>query len=159
MYNLEQEQIEILLKNPLSSETFYKKDVDRYLRDENNILIYLDDETIPYCMKRTYFTNLLLEDFDYECKDKGEGENKVNTRIKYFNLSKLFLNISNSPRIVIKMSDMKHIFDIDCTIFKLTSLGRKKKRIPISIFVEYSMMNTERNIQKHNSEYQKNGKL
>jgi hypothetical protein len=127
MSHLEQGQIEILLKNPLSSETFYVKDVDRYLRDENNILIYLDDEAIPYCMKRTYFINLLMEDFDYECKDEDEGENKVNTRIKYYNLSKLFLNISNSPRIVIKMSDMKHIFDIDCTTFKLTSLERKKK--------------------------------
>ena len=120
-------QIEILLQNPFSSETIYTKDLHKYLKDENNILIFLDDDQIPYCMKRSYFINLLMEDFDYECDD----ENNVNTKIKYYNLSKLFLNVSHEGQvgIIIKMRDITHITDVEYTIFKLTSLQKKKKYI------------------------------
>ena len=88
----EEGQIQLLLKNPLSSEKVSVNDLKKYLEDENNILIYLDDDPMPYCMKRTYFINLLAEDFDYECKSKEE----VNTSIKYYNLSKLFLNVKGN---------------------------------------------------------------
>lgn len=124
----EEGQIQLLLKNPLSSENVSVNNLKKYLEDENNILIYLDDDPMPYCMKRTYFINLLAEDFDYECKSKKE----VNTSIKYYNLSKLFLNIKGKPSIVIKMDDIKIIIsDPNIRYFKLKSVINKATKKPI----------------------------
>ena len=53
-------EINISLKDPLSSETIFVRDIEQYIKDENNILIYLDNEPIPYIMKRSYFINLLI---------------------------------------------------------------------------------------------------
>lgn len=128
MSKIEQGKIRLSLKNPLSSETIFIEDLKKYLKDENNILIYLDDDPIPYCMKRTYFINLLAEDFDYECNNKHE----VNTSIKYYNLSKLFLNVEGQPKIIIKMSDIKNILsESNNTRFKLISVKNKLTNKPI----------------------------
>ena len=115
-------QIQLLLKNPLSSEKVSVNNLKKYLKDENNILIYLDDDPIPYCMKRTYFINLLAEDFDYECNSRHQ----VNTSIKYYDLSKLFLNVEGNPQIIIKMNDIKNIIsDPNITYFKLKRVINK----------------------------------
>jgi hypothetical protein len=128
MSNIEQGQIQLSLKNPLSSETIFVDDLKKYLKDENNILIYLDDDPTPYCMKRTYFINLLAEDFDYECNSKHE----VNTSIKYYNLSKLFLNVEGQPKIIIKMGDIKKIIsESKNTRFKLISVKNYETNEPI----------------------------
>lgn len=118
-------QIQLLLKNPLSSEKVSVSNLKKYLKDENNILIYLDNDPIPYCMKRTYFINLLAEDFDYECNSR----HKVNTSIKYYDLSKLFLNVEGNPQIIIKMNDIKSIIsDPNITHFKLKSVINTKTK-------------------------------
>uniref|UniRef100_A0A6C0ASN3 Uncharacterized protein n=1 Tax=viral metagenome TaxID=1070528 RepID=A0A6C0ASN3_9ZZZZ len=114
---VEDGEIEVSLKNPLSSETIYVKDIEQYIRDKNNILIYLDDEPMPYCMKRSYFINLLIEDYDYQCGDP----------IPYYNLSKLFLNHKDQPKIIIKIIDITSFFDKSVSYFKLTSQQPIKK--------------------------------
>jgi hypothetical protein len=110
--SVEYGEIELSLKNPLSSKSIYVKDIKKYIRDKNNILIYLDDEPMPYCMKRSYFINLLIEDYDYAC----DGD-----PIPYYNLSKLFLNHKKQPKIIIKIIDIKSFFDKSISYFKLTS--------------------------------------
>jgi hypothetical protein len=121
----------ILLQNPLSSEKVFVKDLKKYLKDVNNIVIYLDEDPIPYCMKRTYFINLLAEDFDYECNSRILYH-QVNTEIKYYNLSKLFLNVKGQPQIIIKMNDIIQIMtDLNITHFKLTSVKTTFTKQPI----------------------------
>ena len=113
---------ETILKNPLSSETIVVNDLEKYLKDANNILIYLDDDTIPYCMKRTYFINLLSEDFVFECNSK----NKIDVSIKYYDLSKLFLNVEGNHEIIVKVSDIIDIIsDSGTAYFKLKSVVDK----------------------------------
>lgn len=122
--SIQEGEIELYLKNPLSSDRILVKNIEKYIQDENNILIYLDDDPMPYCMKRSYFINLLIEDFDYECINT----NPVTTSsIKYYNLSKLFLNIEGQPKIIIKMSDITSFFDPRITHFKLTSKTPQNK--------------------------------
>jgi hypothetical protein len=117
---LESGEINISLKNPLSSETIFVKDIEQYIKDQNNILIYLDDEPIPYCMKRSYFINLLIEDYDYECVNDD-------TTTQYYNLSKLFLNHEEQPKIIINIKDLKSFFNGEFSYFKLTNTSTKIK--------------------------------
>jgi len=149
--SVKEAQIQLLLKNPLSSERVSVDDLKKYLKDENNILIYLDDDPIPYCMKRTYFINLLAEDFDYECN----SENEVNTAIKYYNLSKLFLNVEGQPKIIIKMSDIKHIMtESNITRFKLKSVKNKETKQPIKKLT-YTNIDLQKRNYKEGLDYDK----
>lgn len=134
--SIEEGKIELSLKNPLSSERIFVKNLDEYIKDENNILIYLDDDQMPYCMKRSYFINLLIEDYDYECIDLKPI---ITHSREYYNLSKLFLNVEGQPKIIIKMSDITVFFDPSITHFKLT-----RKTPPKNI---YTCTNVD--IQKH----------
>ena len=141
-----------LLKNPLSSEKVLVKDLKKYLKDENNIVIYLDEDPIPYCMKRTYFINLLAEDFDYECNSRILYH-QVNTDIKYYNLSKLFLNVKGQPQIIIKMNDIIQIMtDSNITHFKLTSVKTTFTKQPIKKLT-YTNIDLKKRNYKEDSDY------
>jgi len=145
----EEGNIQVSFKNPLSSEKVLVKDLNKYVKDENNIFIYLDEDPIPYCMKRTYFINLLAEDFDYECNSKNE----VNTSIKYYNLSKLFLNVEGQPQIIIKMNDIKHIItDSNITRFKLKSVKTTFTKQPIKKLT-YTNIDLKKREYKEGSDY------
>ena len=106
-------EINISLKDPLSSETIFVRDIEQYIKDENNILIYLDNEPIPYIMKRSYFINLLIEDYDYNCEKKDDTT-------KYYNLSKLFLNHTDQPKIIINITQIESFSNVEYSYFKLT---------------------------------------
>lgn len=113
-------EINISLKDPLSSETIFVRDIEQYIKDENNILIYLDNEPIPYIMKRSYFINLLIEDYDYNCEKKHDTT-------KYYNLSKLFLNHTDQPKIIINITQIESFSDVEYSYFKLTKSEPLKK--------------------------------
>jgi hypothetical protein len=70
---------------------------------EDEILLYLEEDPVPYCIKRMYFKNLLVEDrvYDYETT--------------YYDLGKLFLN--GGPSILLGAVDA--LQDPECRAFRL----------------------------------------
>lgn len=101
-----QGEIKLLVKSPLSTEEVF---VNEIMEDE--ILMYLDEDPIPYCIKRTYLENLMVEDLVYD------------SETTYYDLSKLFLN--GGPSII--LSNVEALKDPDCRTFRLVS----KKEIKI----------------------------
>lgn len=111
-------EVKLLVKSPLSTEEVF---ITEIMDDE--ILIYLDEDPVPYRIKRTYFQNLFVEDLVYDAENS------------YYDLSKLFLN--GGPSII--LSDIDDLKDPHCRIFRLVS----KKEIKI----------VESRIHKHILEY------
>jgi len=99
-----QGELNMLVKSPLSTEEVF---VNKIMEDE--ILLYLEEDTIPYCIKRTYFENLLVEDRVYD------------DETTYYDLSKLFLN--SGPSILLGAVDA--LQDPECRTFRLV----KKREI------------------------------
>jgi hypothetical protein len=99
-------EVQLLVKSPLSTEEVF---INEIMDDE--ILIYLDEDPVPYRIKRIYFENLFVEDLVYDSENT------------YYDLSKLFLNGGLS----IILSDIDSMEDPHCRIFRLVS----KKEIRI----------------------------
>jgi hypothetical protein len=146
-----QGNITLFLQDPLSSQKIPVENVEKYLKDKNSILIYLDDEPMPYCMKRSYFVNLLFDDIDYKCNNKGDDNcNKISSKSKdkidkndmFYNLSKLFLNRESEskngekyPNIIVPKKQMDNIMKQNsANVFKLYSADEKIQTFPMMDF-------------------------
>jgi hypothetical protein len=86
------------MKSPISTEeVFVNKIMD------NEILLYLDEDPVPYCIKRRYLENLLVEDRVYD------------DEMTYYDLGKLFLN--GGPSILLDTVDA--LQDQECRTFRI----------------------------------------
>jgi hypothetical protein len=101
-------ELKFLVKSPLSTEEIFIKEI---MMDE--IIIYLDNDPIPYCIKKTYFKNILVEDLMYDEKNT------------YYDLGKLFLNVFPYKRII--LSDINVLHNKNIRTFNLVSKGEIKK--------------------------------
>lgn len=94
----------VMYKNPLTqrSTTFLKgSDIESFLNRDDNIMIYMNDEPMPFLMKRSYFANILFDDIVYECPPKTHKE--------YYHLFKLFVNYPEYQDIIIEKTVMDKI--------------------------------------------------
>jgi hypothetical protein len=134
-----QGNIILQLNDPLSSQKIPIENLEHYIEENNSILIYLDDDPMPYLMKRTYFINLLFDDYDYKCN----VNNKIVKPYKqYYNLGKLFLNVKENPDIIVLKSQLDEVIRRDTTKFKLSSTGKTITTYPqinhnLTKYVEY----------------------
>lgn len=136
------------LNDPLSSQKIPIENLQNYIKENNSILIYLDDNPMPYLMKRTYFTNLLFDDYDYKCN----ANNKIIKPYKqYYNLGKLFLNVEENPNIVVLKSQVDELIRRkDAKKFKLISTGKT-----ITTYPQINHKLTKYKYKKENSDSKK----
>ena len=101
---------------------------DTYLDDF--ILIYINDEEIPFAIKRHYLINLTYSDIDYSC-DKTITDINVNVDEEYCNLYKLFLNYPQFRNIVVSKTDLHEIIlDEDVKRIQLVTKEEEKLTYP-----------------------------
>ena len=106
----------VMYKNPLTqrSTTFSKgSDIEVFLNRDDNIMIYMNDEPMPFLMKRSYFANILFDDIVYECPPKTSKQlgkwKSPNIHKEYYHLFKLFVNYSEYKDIIIEKTVMDKI--------------------------------------------------
>ncbi len=122
-----QGQIDIFLSDPLSSQKIPISDLDYRISEGDYILIYLDDNQIPYIMRRQYFKNLIFENYDYICDD----DNNIIKDKKYYNLENWFLNTEEKPNIIISKSQVDELINNENIYsFKLNTTNKELKTFP-----------------------------
>lgn len=110
----------LMYKNPLTqrSMTFLKgSDIEVFLNRDDNIMIYMNDEPMPFLMKRSYFANILFDDIVYECPPKTSKQlgkwkspnTHTHTHKEYYHLFKLFVNYPEYKDIIIEKTVMDKI--------------------------------------------------
>jgi len=103
-------------KNPLTqSTTFQIGDIDSFLNRDDNIMMYMNNEPMPFLMKRSYFANILFDDIVYHCQETILSDSiafsngsDVKPR-EYYHLFKLFANYPEYRDIIIHRSVMDKI--------------------------------------------------
>lgn len=113
-------EIKMLYLNPFTdrrvplaiTNTYFESENEYYLN--NFVLIYVDDQEIPFLIKRHYLVNLTYDDVDYWSgkteTDVDIGINiNVNVNEQYYTLYKLFLNYDEFRNIVISKPDLDEI--------------------------------------------------
>lgn len=98
---------------------------DTYLNDF--VLIYIDDEELPFAIKRHYLVNLTYDDIDYSC-DKTMSDINVNVEEQYCNLYKLFLNYPQFRKILIPKDNFDKIIR-DEDIKRIHLLTKKEGKL------------------------------
>jgi hypothetical protein len=74
------------------------------------ILIFIDEITTPFFIKRHYLKNITHDDIDYSCNETITNIN-VNVEEKYYNLYKLFLNYPEFNNIIVSATDLDKIIN------------------------------------------------
>ena len=101
----------VIYKNPLTQTQVYNiKDIDSFLNRDDNIMIYMDDEPIPFLMKRSYFANILFDDIVYHCSSsRSIGKTSSRSRTSYYHLFKLFVNHPEYQDVILSTTEMDNI--------------------------------------------------
>lgn len=102
-------KISIAYNNPLTNTSIHNiKDIDVFLNRDDNVMIFMNDEPIPFLMKRSYFANILFDDIVYQCGPNSRS--RVSTRRnQYYHLFKLFANHTKYKDIIIPLDEMDKI--------------------------------------------------
>jgi hypothetical protein len=103
--------IQIRYKNPLTDSYHHIiEDIDTFLNRDDNIMIYMNEDPIPFLMKRSYFANILFDDIVYTCKNGNNELSLINGKPKqYYYLFKLFVNYPEYRDIILPLETMDKI--------------------------------------------------
>ena len=108
------EEGEIICLSPFSKNIIEltNTDIESNNHNESNdfILIFIDEITKPFFIKRHYLKNITHDDIDYSCNQTITNIN-VNVEEKYYNLYKLFLNYPEFNNIIVSATDLDKIIN------------------------------------------------
>ena len=77
--------IQIRYKTPFTDSYHYViEDINTFLNRDDNIMIYMNEEPIPFLMKRSYFANILFDDIVYTCKNGNNELSLINGKPKQY---------------------------------------------------------------------------
>ena len=117
-----------LVQPLIITDTNIECENDTYLHDF--ILIYINDQEMPFAVKRHFLINLTYDDIDYSC-DKTKTDINVNIDKQYYNLYKLFLNYPEFKNIIIPKDDFDKII-IDKDIKRIHLVTKEERKLTYS---------------------------